>query len=271
MKTAGNTPAVNALQTPDFAGMIRLARKAQDMNQEQLAARVGVTRNTVAGWETGHSRPDLATVPALCRALRISLNRFFGLRESRSEKEREVLELLFSLEEEDRQVLLWQAEAIRDRRMQQLREATLGRFRKIWVSDLGVAAGFGATLDEAAGTEMFILAEGAGQADEVITVSGRSMEPTFYEGDQVLVRHCKELREGEIGIFLTEGEGFIKEYRKDGLHSHNPQYATMKFTDLNDVQLVGKVIGTVTGDMLPDDKQLKILEETDTAGKRGSK
>lgn len=271
MEKAGKVTAMNAAQAPDLAGTIRAARAALGLNQEQLAVRVGVTRNAVAGWETGHARPDLATVPALCRVLKISLNRFFGLKESRTEKEQEVLELLFSLEEEDRQILLWQAEALRERRMEQLRESTVGRFRKIWISDLGVAAGFGATLGEAQGEEMYIRSDGTGEADEVITVSGRSMEPTFYEGEMVLVRHCRELREGEIGIFLVDGEGFIKEYRKDGLHSHNPAYPTMKFTDLNDVRLAGKVIGKVADEMLPDEKQLRILEEAEEAGRKAKK
>lgn len=35
---------------------------------------------------------------------------------------------------------------------------------------------------------------------------------------------------------------FIKEYQKDGLHSYNKKYKTMKFTDDDNVYLIGKVL-----------------------------
>ena len=46
-----------------YGEIIRIRRKALNMNQADLASRVGVSRNTVAGWETGHSRPDLDCLP----------------------------------------------------------------------------------------------------------------------------------------------------------------------------------------------------------------
>ena len=67
-----------------YGELIRKRRSALGMNQAELAARVGVSRNTVAGWETNHSRPDLGTLPDLCRALRISLDAFFGQERKRT-------------------------------------------------------------------------------------------------------------------------------------------------------------------------------------------
>ncbi|MCR5297269.1 MAG: helix-turn-helix domain-containing protein, partial [Clostridiales bacterium] len=42
-----------------YGDVIKNRRTALGMNQAALADLVGVSRNTVAGWETGHSRPDL--------------------------------------------------------------------------------------------------------------------------------------------------------------------------------------------------------------------
>ena len=67
-----------------YGEIIRRRRTALGMNQAELAGRLGVSRNTVAGWETNHSRPDLGTLPALCRALKISLNTFFGVEKKRT-------------------------------------------------------------------------------------------------------------------------------------------------------------------------------------------
>ena len=43
--------------------------------------------------------------------------------------------------------------------------------------------------------------------------------------------------------FLVDGEGYVKEYRADGLHSHNPDYPVMTFAEDSDVRCVGRVLG----------------------------
>jgi transcriptional regulator with XRE-family HTH domain len=241
------------------------------MSQAELAALVGVSRNTVAGWETNHSRPDLGTLPALCKALKISLSRFFGLERKRTAEEAKVLEVFFSLEEGDRESILWQMEGLRDRRAA-MREAAkpvpLPRTVTLFLNELGAAAGFGAALGEAQGEKMVLLADrDTERADEIITVCGRSMEPTFVDGDRVLVQHTKELREGEIGIFLVDNEGYIKEYRRDGLHSHNPEYRTMTFHEGQTVRCLGRVIGKLKEEQIPSREQLNRIEEAAQAGK----
>ena len=249
----------------NYGEVIRSRRTALGMNQAELAERAGVSRNTVAGWETGHSRPDLDTLPRLCTALKIPLAAFFGRESKRGQEERRVLELFFSLEEGDRESMMWQMEAVRDRRAAQ-RSAENAAMEKppkvvsLFVSDLGAAAGFGAPLGEAQGERMFLLADRETEmADEVITVCGSSMEPTFADGDKVLVQHTKNLRFGEIGIFLVDDEGYIKEYREDGLHSHNPAYRTMTFRDGQTVRCIGRVIGKLKESQIPTQRQLQAL------------
>ena len=256
-----------------YGEMIRRRRTALGMNQEELASRTGVSRNTVAGWETNHSRPDLRTLPALCAALGMSLNAFFGTETKRTAEEAHVLEVFFALEEGDRESILWQMEALRDRRAASRRAVKpvpaakvipVPRTVSLFVNDLGAAAGFGAPLGEAQGEKMVLLADrDTERADEVITVCGQSMEPTFMDGEQVLVQHTKELREGEIGIFLVDNEGYIKEYRKDGLHSHNPEYRTMTFHEGQTVRCLGRVIGKVKAEQIPSREQLNMIHEAE--------
>ena len=254
-----------------YGELIRRRRTALGMNQTELAERIGVSRNTVAGWETSHSRPDLGTLPALCRALGISLNAFFGLEKKRTAEENRVLEIFSALEAQDRESILWQMEALRDRRAEQRRmeaPVPVPKVVTLFRNELGAAAGFGAALGEAQGEKMVLLADrDTERADEVITVCGRSMEPTFYDGDQVLVQHTKELREGEIGIFLVDNEGYIKEYRKDGLHSHNPEFRTMTFHEDQSVRCIGRVIGRVKEEQIPTREQINRITEAARAGK----
>ena len=254
-----------------YGEIIRTRRTALGMNQAELAEKIGVSRNTIAGWETNHSRPDLNTLPALCGALKISLNAFFGTEKKRTAAETRVLEVFFSLEEGDRESILWQMEALRDRRAEMRKREKAVPVPKtvtLFLNELGAAAGFGAALGEAQGEKMTLLADRETErADEVITVCGRSMEPTFYDGDRVLVQHTKELREGEIGIFLVDNEGYIKEYRKDGLHSHNPEYRTMTFREEQTVRCLGRVLGKLKEEQIPTAEQMNLINEAEGAGK----
>ena len=257
-----------------YGERIRQRRTELGMSQAELAALVGVSRNTVAGWETNHSRPDLGILPKLCAELKISLNAFFGTERKRTAAEARVLEVFFSLEEGDREIILWQMEALRDKRAEKrAAEAkavpvVLPKTVTLFRSDLGAAAGFGAALGDAQGDQVVLLADRETErADEVITVCGRSMEPTFFDGDRVLVEHAKELREGEIGIFLVDNEGYIKEFRKDGLHSHNPEYRTMKFHEGQTVRCIGRAIGKLQESQIPTREQLERINEAGKAGR----
>ena len=248
----------------NFAEIIRNRRTILGMSQAELAEKTGVSRNTVAGWETGHSRPDPDTIPKLCDALRISINRFFGRESKRSEVEQKILSLFTSLENGDRQVILWQMEALRDRRAAQraAEEAVPPKVVSLFMNDLGAAAGFGTVLGEAQGERITLLADPETErADEVITVCGNSMEPTFMDGERVLVEHTGHLRYGEIGIFLVDNEGYIKEYREDGLHSHNPAYRTMTFREDQSVRCIGRVIGKLKDSQIPTKSQLRMLDK----------
>ena len=83
----------------------------------------------------------------------------------------------------------------------------------------------------------------------------------FRDGDELLVEYTPEIREGEIGIFVVAGEGFVKEYRSDGLHSHNPKYKPIRPMQDDNFRCVGRVLGAVTEDMLATPQELAVLSE----------
>jgi len=53
---------------------IQILRKKQNLTQEALAELVGVTRQTIAKWESGESAPDLALAGKLSAALDVTLD-----------------------------------------------------------------------------------------------------------------------------------------------------------------------------------------------------
>ena len=56
---------------------MKAARVGCDLSQEELAAKVGVTRQTIGMIEAGRFNPSLALCVAICRALGKTLNDLF--------------------------------------------------------------------------------------------------------------------------------------------------------------------------------------------------
>ena len=89
------------------------------------------------------------------------------------------------------------------------------RYAEMPVSMLAVSAGTGAFLDEDS-FEMVSFPEHLipPGAERGIRVSGDSMEPVYHDGQIVWMQRCETLCVGEVGIFLYDGCGYLKEYRE---------------------------------------------------------
>lgn len=78
--------------------------------------------------------------------------------------------------------------------------------------------------------------------DFVIGVSGDSMEPTYHDGDKVMIKK-QEVRVGQVGAFMINGVALLKELGIDCLISHNKEYDDIKFEEGMRIDCIGKVIG----------------------------
>ncbi len=76
--------------------------------------------------------------------------------------------------------------------------------------------------------------------DFAIGVNGDSMKPTYHDGDTLLIKKQSEICVGEIGIFMINGEAFVKELGDGVLISHNKKYKDIHIND--SVICLGKVI-----------------------------
>lgn len=81
------------------------------------------------------------------------------------------------------------------------------------------------------------------RADYAIGVNGNSMEPTFLDGDMLLVEMTEEISRGEIGIFLVDGESYVKKLGKDELISLNEDYSNIPLDET--ARCLGRVIGKI--------------------------
>ena len=85
--------------------VIRKYRREQNMTQEEMAYRLGVTTPAVNKWENGNSYPDIMMLAPIARLLNISLDTLLSYREELTKEEIEAVvkeaykayeELLFS-------------------------------------------------------------------------------------------------------------------------------------------------------------------------------
>lgn len=110
-----------------------------------------------------------------------------------------------------------------------------------------VSAGVGSWLSDDVPTEWITLPrdDETSQSDMILEVRGDSMEPMFHDGEKVLVKSSESIHEGEIGVFIVDGESYIKKMGKQELISLNSAYSPIKLTKYADVHCVGKVISAV--------------------------
>ena len=108
-----------------------------------------------------------------------------------------------------------------------------------------VSAGLGEALDDEDNWEDIevVSTPESEMADFAITVVGESMSPNFHDGDIVLVKEQPEIEIGQIGIFICNNEGFIKEAGRDRLISHNPKFDDIYPSENSEIICEGLVLG----------------------------
>ena len=99
------------------------------------------------------------------------------------------------------------------------------------------------------------------EADTLIRVSGHSMEPVYHDGDIVYVKYTTDVESNDIVICTTADGAVIKRMYENKLYSLNPQYPYGEKNDDDHVQVIGKVIGTVSADEIPDEEDSAILKD----------
>ena len=65
---------------------IRNFRKKNDLTQETLADRLGVTYQSVSRWENGITYPDLELIPAIAEVLAVTVDELLGMPQIEKEK-----------------------------------------------------------------------------------------------------------------------------------------------------------------------------------------
>lgn len=223
-------------------------KKAKGYTNQQLADITGITLSTIDKITSGNNtNPKLATLKALCDAVGCTLNDLSDYPSKVSDENLEFTNIEKEHIKKYRSLDQFGKKAVDDilndeyERCLHIEKEPLINLR---CSLLKASAGTGNWLDdEQMGTITVVDTPEARKADIVIEVDGDSMQPEYNNGDKVLIRLQPAVEIGEIGIFIIDGNGYIKKFAEDRLISLNPTYSDVYPTEYSDFRCIGKVIG----------------------------
>ena len=267
---AATGEALEKAPLPILCERIRFFREKSGMEQKAFANLIGVTANAISNWECGRSRPDVNLLPAICKALKITLYDLYGENmpvDLLSGREKKLIDGYRALNLSNQYVI--------DKTVETLafvqKTGNRPEIRELLYFERSLAAGFGdpTEFEQKAAPIYFYASPEVDRADYVFSVNGDSMEPEFHTGDLVLVQKLSNsapLRYGEIGAFIVGNETYIKEYQPDGLHSLNRDYDVLRFDEEDAVYLIGRVLGTATSEEVADEEDIRAFLTIQQAG-----
>lgn len=237
---------------------IKEARESAGYSQKQLAEICGVAPSTFNGYETGAHDPKSDILIKIARALEVSVDYLLGNTAAQcggkvigfdtpTSDERTMLRNYRTLDIFGKEAV----DAVLDaeyRRMTKIADPEHeGWNTYIPYFDLAVSAGTGEPWTNAAhATRLSVPTERVPEkASYCVRVNGDSMEPAYKDGDIVFVQRIEDgdLREGEIGIFSLNGEGYIKQLGDHKLISLNPVYDPIPVHEYDGFEAQGRVLG----------------------------
>ena len=227
----------------------RKYRKAAGLEQAAVAAQLGLTKNAIGGWELGRTRPDVDMIPLICNVLHIPVTELLGLPNEVAlpHEDRSVLDMYHRLDKYNKRTVSQLMERLLFQQDSTERMRLRSTYTSLCLYEEAAAAGIGAPMQDYAESKTVYapISKIPNGADTIIHVNGTSMEPTFPNGCYVYVNSNQNVSYGQIGIFIVNGESYIKEYQPEGLVSHNGHYKTIQAGDGTDVRCCGRVIGIV--------------------------
>ena len=231
---------------------LKAIRNKKGVTQKEAADALGISPNTYKNYEQGMREPNNDMLCKLADYFQVTTDYLLG-----RAPQADPMKLLVSqtdlspeAQEEIYMSLPPEAQAIVLQVMRMMRESrrlrrTAKQPQTLWIKQHQnkAAAGFGYDLsdkDEWYDIEVVDSPE-ANEADFAVEIKGDSMEPDYHNGDLALIKLDPDVPVGEVGLFVLEGKGYIKERGKKCLISLNPDYADIELN--SSARCIGLVIG----------------------------
>ena len=227
---------------------IRAAREAKGLTQLQLAEKIGnISKNGLSLWENNKNRPDFDKLIKLCEILNVSADEILGLKIDSNRPTLEEVERNRKIRVPDEHGLEM-VDFVVDKEYARVtaKAKKKARILKVDWYSVPASAGTGTFLDSETPESILVYESSeAEEADFALSISGDSMEPEFHNGEKVFVKEQNTVEEGEIGIFIVNGDAYIKQLGKNCLISLNSRYKPIPLLADDSVYCCGKVLGIV--------------------------
>lgn len=209
------------------------AMEQANINQVQLAEKLGISKGTVNNWARGNNSPDVDMVPRICEVLGISVLALYSpTKYERQEKGSKKMAPLYSSEamqlarDYDEKLDTWGRKQVRSTAdIEIARCEDEARFleetappaeeeKVIPLYRVPAAAGYASPIYGSDFDYYTLKPEDPQGSIFAIRVQGDSMEPHFPDGS---IAFCNKdpLQDGDIGVFCLDGDSFIKQYHYD--------------------------------------------------------
>lgn len=240
----------------NICNMLKQLRKTSGLSAEKVIKelskyQIEIKQKTLYGYESGLSMPNADTFIALCKIYKCDNPISFFENNTHSPEEVKLIEDFRILDAQgqstvryilDNELKRCQTERELSNKITELENAPKPVPTRVWAyyGKIAAAGTFVEFADMIAGTKEYAVTDENRNADYTIGISGDSMEPIYYDGDIVFVKHSTNLTIGDIGIFQHDNGIYIKEYGDGELLSKNPKYKPMCYDE--GFQCLGKVI-----------------------------
>jgi bacteriophage CI repressor helix-turn-helix domain len=229
------------------------------LKQADLCEAIGISSSTMTNWKNRGTDPPAKYIISICEFLNITpylllTNKENSSQNEISDDELELIDIYKGLSDiskakvKERAIVLAELEAPAELIAEEEPEEQETIF--IEFSTLRVSAGAGEPLIDDSYPDFIEVKKSdlTESANFAVKISGKSMMPHFKDGDVVLVRSQPDVNIGEIGIFIIDGNGYVKERGEECLISINPEYDDVYFEEGQDIRCKGLVIGTLEED-----------------------
>ena len=224
-------------------------RKSKKMKIETLSQKSGVPISTLKKILSGATKdPQIDTIKAIARALECTLEDFDDNSNLKnySAVEKKLIADYRKLDDHSKEVVqvVIRKELERNIPSEPNYDNIIPiKIYQVPYYDMPVSAGTGNPLDEEYPEKVDLTEQPPKGTDFIVRVSGDSMEPTYHDGDKLFVKEQPSIEIGEIGIFVVDGNAYVKELCVDRLISHNEKYSDIIINEYIRNECCGKVLG----------------------------
>lgn len=229
----------------------------RDVSAYKISKATGISDRLIGYWRKGEKLPSAENLLTIANYFGISVDYLLTGKEKSSPTnqltadEQELLDIYNSLSPKSQGRLRERAEVLAELETPVVKEPEPEQ-ETIFIeySTLKVSAGTGEPLIDDTYHDFLKVKRSdlTEEANFAVQISGNSMLPRFKDKEWVLVRSQPDVEIGEIGIFIIDGNGYIKERAADRLVSINPEYDDIFFKENQDIKCKGLVIGTLESD-----------------------